>query len=704
MLIKSLLFTATVLLPIILFSQNVAVNNDGSTAHPNAMLDIKGVNKGLLIPRGDAATRTALATNTAKGLMMYDTVTNAIWIHNGNGTAGGWNSLSNGTNLWQTAGALGTEIRNSNTGGFWSPSSAAVLVDPGVIQPPFSSAGTRLMWVPQKSAFRVGTVSSPLYWSADSIGTWSFAGGYNTRATGFKSLAFGEGTRAAGVNSSSFGFNTVATGFGSFAAGNGARAEGEASFAFGELSFATGEKSIVLGSSNRATGSAATAFGAFTLSAGNTSFASGVNTRATGDLSFTTGYGTVAQSFSSMAIGQFNDSVISSDKNLPISSDPLFYIGNGSSDLNRHNALVVYRNGNLLMKTPAAVTSNPTSFTVPISGSGTRMMWLPEKSAFRAGTVFETGVSLEDDSKNWNADSIGFHSIAMGFNAKATGEATVALGRYAYASNVYAVSIGNGNRADGFGASALGNSTIASGIYTTSFGNESEASGDYSIAGGFQSTASGFNSVAFGRRNFATGPYSITLGSFNLSAGDNSSSFGVNNEATGNLSMVMGLENVSKSYGSVSIGQFNDSITSSNKTSWVSTDPLLILGNGANSLSRSNAAVFYKNGNADINGYTQLGKTSEAAPAIKMKKLNTTTPAVQGGFTLIAHGIAPSKILSITALVTVPGGFQIMPNHIQAGFQYTLNVDNANIAVGTVAGSSGSILGMPVKILIVYEE
>ncbi len=202
----------------------------------------------------------------------------------------------------------------------------------------------------------------------------------------------------------------------------------------------------------------------------------------------------------------------------------------------------------------------------------------------------------------------------------------------------------------------------------------------------------------------ATGAYSIALGSFNIAAGDNSTTLGASNEATGINSTVMGFGNVSKSYVSVSIGQYNDSITSSNKTSWVSTDPLLILGNGLTDVNRSNAAVFYKNGNADINGYTQLGKTSEAAPAIKMKKLTTTTPVAQGGFTLIAHGITPSKILSITALVTVPGGFQIMPNHIQAGFQYTLNVDNANIALGTVAGSSGSILGMPVKILIVYEE
>src|SRR6476661_1511819 len=75
------------------FSQNVGVGTD--TPHPNAVLDINGVNKGLLIPRGDAAFRSALNSNTAKGLLMFDTITNMIWMHNGNGLGTGWQELSN---------------------------------------------------------------------------------------------------------------------------------------------------------------------------------------------------------------------------------------------------------------------------------------------------------------------------------------------------------------------------------------------------------------------------------------------------------------------------------------------------------------------------------------------------------------------------------------------------------------------------------
>ncbi|MES2650034.1 MAG: exosporium glycoprotein BclB-related protein [Bacteroidota bacterium] len=70
-------------------TQNVGIGT--ATPHANAVLDIKQTtNKGLLIPRGNAATRTALNSNTAKGLMLYDTSTNSLWIHNGNGLADGW--------------------------------------------------------------------------------------------------------------------------------------------------------------------------------------------------------------------------------------------------------------------------------------------------------------------------------------------------------------------------------------------------------------------------------------------------------------------------------------------------------------------------------------------------------------------------------------------------------------------------------------
>lgn len=55
----------------------------------------------------------------------------------------------------------------------------------------------------------------------------------------------------------------------------------------------------------------------------------------------------------------------------------------------------------------------------PVSGAGTRMMWYPDKGAFRAGTI---------SSDHWDKDNVGVNSVAFGFNSTASGKRSVAIG------------------------------------------------------------------------------------------------------------------------------------------------------------------------------------------------------------------------------------------------------------------------------------
>jgi len=103
----------------------------------------------------------------------------------------------------------------------------------------------------------------------------------------------------------------------------------------------------------------------------------------------------------------------------------------------------------------------------PVAGTGTRLMWIPKKAAFRAGIV---GITAD-----WDDVNIGQASFAAGYNTRASGSYTVALGTGTTASQYGAFAAGLGNTASGFFSLATGNYTAATARATASFG-------DYTVA------------------------------------------------------------------------------------------------------------------------------------------------------------------------------------------------------------------------------
>ncbi len=370
---------------------------------------------------------------------------------------------------------------------------------------------------------------------------------------------------------------------------------------------------------------------------------------------------------------------------------------------------------------------------LPNLGAGSRMMFYPGKSAFRAGYVTDT--QWDDLKSGKYSVALGRNTIASATSSFAVGDSSIATGNYSFAAGftdsaiayastaigagyytatflptyisyskaagMYSTALGGGH-ALGDGSVSIGVNSESSGLGAIALGGFSKADGYLSIAGP-NSTAPNYLSTAFGHSN-AEGSYSAAIGYAAYSKSQGSLAFGFTDTTTGFQSASMGLGTYARAAYSLALGQYNDSIAGSNPNNFVATDPLLIIGNGTSLTARSNAAVIYKNGDMSINGYTRLGKVSESAPSVKMKEIVMNTPGTQGAFNFAAHGLTQSKIVSISGLATVPGGYQIVPNHLQAGYEYTLNVDNSNIAVGTVSGNSGAILNAPVKILIIYEE
>jgi len=140
--------------------------------------------------------------------------------------------------------------------------------------PPVQGAGRRMMWYPDKVAFRVGATSGSS-WDKDEIGRYSFASGDDTRASGSFSTAMGAGSVASGNYSTAMGAGTVASNIVSTAMGANSNASGYASTAMGQSTNATGDYSIAIGLSSDAGGEASTAIGWVTTASGNYSTAIG---------------------------------------------------------------------------------------------------------------------------------------------------------------------------------------------------------------------------------------------------------------------------------------------------------------------------------------------------------------------------------------------------------------------------------------------
>lgn len=86
-------------------AQNVGIGT--TTPDVSALLDIKSVAKGILIPRVTTTEMNAIAT-PAKGLLVLDTVANSLMVNNGSAASPNWQSIS-GTSGWSLTGNAGID-------------------------------------------------------------------------------------------------------------------------------------------------------------------------------------------------------------------------------------------------------------------------------------------------------------------------------------------------------------------------------------------------------------------------------------------------------------------------------------------------------------------------------------------------------------------------------------------------------------------
>jgi hypothetical protein len=407
----------------------------------------------------------------------------------------------------------------------------------GVI--PVEGAGTRMMWYPKKAAFRTGQVYGD-QWDNVNIGQWSVAMGGNTTARGQYSTAMGYNTTASSTFSTSMGNYTIAS----------------------------GQSSVAMGSHTEASGSSSTAMGSSTTASNMYSTAMGSNTEASGYATTAMGIGNTAKSYAEAVIGSWDTDYIPVGPTSWSATDRLFVIGNGKSDVDRSNAMVVLKNGNTGLG-----TSTPTN---------------------KLEVVGNIGVSGTVDGRDISADGTKLNTIS-------TGAADTSNDSWTGTANVYTLSgnVGIGtatptSRLDVLGSVKVGESNTVNGSSNAAIGILNTTSNRASAAIGESNTASNQNSLALGLRNLASGQEGIAIGS--------------DSKATGFKSIAMGFGVTAESYMETVLGRFDTNYTPAGVGGTNLADRLFVIGNGGSDSSRADAMVILKNGDTGIGTASPTGR------------------------------------------------------------------------------------------------
>lgn len=270
-------------------------------------------------------------------------------------------------------------------------------------------------------------------------GDQSTATGHYNLITGHNSSAFGYDNKAQANETTVVGHQSVASGLNASAFGSKATASGESALALGTGANATADSTVAIGNDSNATGKSSVAVGESTN-------ATGVFSTALGDSSTATGNRTVAISVDSKA-----------------KADESIAVGSASAAEGIRSI---------------AIGANATATNESATVVGTH------STADIRGTV----IGAESEAHN--------HGFAGGYQAKATGESSTAIGVRANSTGLSTI--------------AIGSDSVANNKASTAIGQGSQADASYSVALGKAATATHGSSVALGTATTTKAAVAVT--------------------------------------------------------------------------------------------------------------------------------------------------------------------------------------------------
>jgi hypothetical protein len=220
-----------------------------------------------------------------------------------------------------------------------------------------------------------------------------------------------------------------------------------------------------------------------------------------------------------------------------------------------------------------------------INPSQARILWYPNKEAFLTGRVLvenPDSVGTNSFTAGFESKAIGNYSQAMGYRsisrgmfstsfgdsslaqgntsfaagyrAKAMVDGTFAFGNNVTAGGVNSFAVGINSTTLGESAIAIGLNAVSNGFVSVAIGNHATASISGSTAMGNSSSSSGLNSIALGYKAQALGDYSSSLGDSAIAIDENSTAIGYNSEGKGNYAAAFGSDAKTQGNGALALG------------------------------------------------------------------------------------------------------------------------------------------------------
>lgn len=267
---------------------------------------------------------------------------------------------------------------------------------------------------------------------------------------------------------------------------------------------------------------------------------------------------------------------------------------------------------------------------VTVAGSGTgRMVFNAETGAVFAGVTDVSGYEPEGAGSystgfGHNALASGLNAFAVGEEVIASGDYSMALGRESVASGKFSLAMGDPATASAQASVAIGDGAKAGdwiiegfplpGMATgaVAFGKDVNANAPGAFAIGQDTDARGVLSFAFGNRALTEGENAVAAGNRAEAYGARSVAMGDRVKAYGDASVAFGLRNNAQSFAEFVVGSYTPDYVPQSTTEWNAADRAFVVGNGADSGSRSTALIVYKGGDATLNGQLTLASGGDS--------------------------------------------------------------------------------------------